>query len=106
DGFDDGSAIADAKGNFTLTDVQLKDGENLVTVRSENGEESIEAGLTIWVDEQAPIGELLTPVANMTINTDVGYVDIQWNDFGHSELDGQSVDVDDILLSGVSIDRF
>ncbi len=59
-----------------------------------------------WViDTTPPIGQMIAPVVNSTIDLDPGYVEIQWTDSGPAGLDPASIDVNDVSLPGVDVDR-
>ncbi len=93
---DDGNTLPDG-----TIEVVLVDGE----VMDVAGNRSSAATFGFTLDRLGPIGELASPGANQFTNVDAGYVDVDWTDRGLAGVDATSIDVGDITVSGVTIDR-
>ncbi len=105
DGFTDGTATADANGHFAFTGVKLAEGPNLVRVQATNTAGSTIATHTITVDNQPPVGTLVTPTPGQGTNQDLGYVDIQWTSPGAATIEPSSFSPSNITVTGVTIDQ-
>ena len=103
DGFDDGSAQADAAGQFTFYDVPLAEGGNQVRMQATAAGGAREVARTIGLDTQAPSGSLVAPLPDSLLNQDPGHVDIQWTDLGPAGLDPATFGPEDIVITGATI---
>ena len=104
DGFDDGSTTADATGFYMFENVTLPEGTTTVRTQATNSQGSAEQSLDITIDSQAPDGSLASPLAGTVVNVDSGFVDVQWTDPGDALLDETTFDVNDLTITGVTID--
>ena len=105
DGFNDGNTTADASGDFHFDDVPLAEGANQVRVQATNQQGANVVTRTITLDTQRPTGQLVDPEPDTAILQDPGFVAVQWTDAGAAGVDPATLDVGDIAISGVTIDR-
>jgi len=56
------------------------------------------------VDGIAPVGELVTPAPGSLTGTDLGYVEVRWNDADGVGIDPATIGADDVTVTGVTVD--
>lgn len=105
DGFADGSTLAGADGTFLFPAVNLVEGDNRIRTRVTRGDDTVVAERTIVLDTQEPLGSLAFPAASSVVSEDPGYVEIQWTDPGAAGLDIATFGIDNITITGVTVDR-
>lgn len=105
DGFDDGTATADSTGHFQFTAVPLSEGGTTFRAQATNAQGTSIATRTITRDSQPPAGTLVDPSPGSTTSGDLGYVDVRWTDSGAAGIDPATFDVNDVTVSGVTIDQ-
>jgi hypothetical protein len=103
DGFDDGTAIADIHGAFSIANVALQSGPNTLVVRSGVEPAVTDVSFTVTLDQQGPTSALISPTPGTNLTFDQGYMDIQWSDV--SGVDASTFGTDDITITGVTVDR-
>ncbi len=103
-GFNNGTTTSDANGHFTFTGVTLAQGPNPVRVEATNAQGSAIASQTITIDQQVPVGTLVTPAPYTTTGQDLGYVDIQWSDMGAAPIDPTTFGIGNVTITGVTVD--
>ncbi|MEM6469656.1 MAG: dockerin type I domain-containing protein [Planctomycetota bacterium] len=103
DGFDDGTATADASGEFRFEDVSLTERLD-VRVRGENTFGTTIVSRPFQLDAQSPTGALSSPTADSVVTSELGFVDIRWTD-SVAGVDPESIGIDDVSISGVTVDR-
>ncbi|MEO1619052.1 MAG: Ig-like domain-containing protein, partial [Planctomycetota bacterium] len=103
DGFDDGTVTVDSSGEFRFENVVLTDQLD-VRVRADNAFGSTIIERRFRFDDQAPVAQLATPLRESVVFSDLGYVDVRWDEVV-SGIDVSTVDVQDISISGVTVDR-
>jgi hypothetical protein len=105
DGVHDVTVTADNSGAFSVPNVSLQEGQNTITAALASERSSV-AQLLITRETQSPSGTLQTPAPSIVTNLDLGYVDILWSDSGPVGIDTASFGVDDVSVSGVTVDSF
>jgi hypothetical protein len=69
------------------------------------GNRNLAVAATFSLDTTPPVGQLVTPAPGLLTKEDLGYVEIQWSDIGLAGLDLSSLDSNDVLISGVVVNR-
>ena len=105
DGFDYGSTVADASGDYRFADIEIMEGPNEIRTQATNDVGVTERSLTVVLDARPPFAELMTPNPNSTMTQDLGYVELFWSDLGAAGLEQASIDRSDLVIPGVSVDR-
>jgi hypothetical protein len=103
DGFDDGQVTADTTGAFTFSNVPLTPGENTLRVQAGTLPATTVQPLSVTLDQLGPGLTLVSPAPGSTVASDLGYVDVQWNDI--AGINSATFGVEDVLVTGVTVDR-
>ena len=105
DGFDDGSTVVESNGTFRFAGLNLIEGVNAIRVAATNGEGTTVRSVSIEFDSQPPAAVLAAPIPDQLTASDLGYVEVNWNDTGSKGIDLDSIDVSDLDITGVDVDR-
>ena len=95
---------------FNSDGENLDDGQVDVTIHAGRvtdlaGNTNDESSATFRIDTQAPTGSVLSPTPDSLTNQDLGYVEVEWTDTGLAGPDVTSFGTDDIIVTGVTVDR-
>jgi len=105
DGQFESIAIASALGEFSVSGVALAEGPNTIAASAANSQGTSQADLMIELETQRPTVELLNPLHHSFMPDGPGYIEMRWSDVGIAGLDVATIDIKDIAVTGVSIDR-
>ncbi|MBN2293355.1 MAG: hypothetical protein JXM70_13080 [Pirellulales bacterium] len=55
--------------------------------------------------EQGPTASLVSPLSGQVVSVDPGYITLQWTDASQAGLDPASIGIDDVSITGVTVDE-
>ncbi len=103
DGFDDGDVTADSTGAYRFSALALSEGINTFRVHATNSMGEAIESIDIELDTIRPTAIVNAPTPGQITASDLGYVDVTWNDVGGSGVLLTSIDANGVTVTGVTV---